>query len=71
LNVPDFSELKSQYLRVSLRAIFLKPRAYHQLLDFSLSLNGVGLPIAWRMRPKKTKRENSNCFHRVRLMKDV
>ena len=41
------------------------------ILVVTVILNGVGLPIVWRMLPKKTKRGNSNCFHRVHLMKNV
>ena len=41
------------------------------LLEVTVILNGVGLPIAWRMLPKRTKRGNSRRFHRVSLMEEV
>lgn len=46
-------------------------KSHINILVVTVILNGVGLPIAWRMLPKKTKRGNSNRFHRVRLMQDV
>ena len=46
-------------------------KSHINILVVTVILNGVGLPIAWRMLPKKTKRGNSNRFHRVRLMEDV
>ena len=46
-------------------------KSHINILFVTVILNGVGLPIAWRMLPKKTKRGNSNSRHRIRLMKDV
>ena len=41
------------------------------ILVVSVILNGVGLPIAWRVFPKSTKRGNSRRGHRIALMQDV
>lgn len=46
-------------------------KSHINILVVTVILNGVGLPIAWRMLPKKTKRGNSNQLHRVSLMKQV
>jgi hypothetical protein len=46
-------------------------KSHINILFVTVILNGVGLPIAWRMLPKKTKRGNSNRHHRICLMKDV
>lgn len=41
------------------------------ILVVSVILGRVGLPIAWRVLPKRTKRGNSARNHRVALMADV
>ena len=41
------------------------------ILVVSVILNGVGLPIAWRILPKATKRGNSRSGHRIALMQEV
>ncbi len=46
-------------------------KSHINILVVTVILNDVGLPIAWRMLPKKTKRGNSNRFHRVRLMEEA
>ena len=46
-------------------------KSHINILVVTVVLNGVGLPIAWRMLPKKTKRGNSRCTHRCALMKEV
>lgn len=46
-------------------------KSHIKILVVIVILNGVGLPIARRMLPKRTKRGNSNRIHRVRLMEQV
>lgn len=46
-------------------------KSHINILVVSVILNGVGLPIAWRVLPKKTKRGNSNTSHRIALMNEV
>ncbi len=46
-------------------------RTHINILVVSVILNGVGLPIAWRVLPKSTKRGNSRRFHRIALMEEV
>ena len=46
-------------------------KSHINILVVTVILNGVGLPIAWRMLPKRTKRGNSNRLHRIRLMEQV
>lgn len=46
-------------------------RTHINILVVSVILNGVGLPIAWRVLPKSTKRGNSNAGHRIALMQEV
>ena len=46
-------------------------KSHINLLVVSIIVNGVGLPIAWRMLPKSTKRGNSRHFHRVAIMQEV
>lgn len=40
-------------------------RTHIKILVVSAILNGVGLPIAWRVLPKSTKRGNSRRGHRI------
>lgn len=40
-------------------------------LVVSLVINGVGYPIAWRLLPRRTKRGNSDTFHRIAIIKKV
>lgn len=46
-------------------------RTHINILVVSAILNGVGLPIAWRVLPKSTKRGNSRRGHRIALMQEV
>jgi hypothetical protein len=46
-------------------------KTHINILVVSVILNGVGLPIAWRVLPKATKRGNSQSGHRIALMQEV
>jgi hypothetical protein len=46
-------------------------KTHINILVVSVILNGVGLPIAWRVLPKTTKRGNSRRSHRIKLMQEV
>jgi len=46
-------------------------KTHINILVVSVILNGVGLPIAWRVLPKATKRGNSRRGHRIALMREV
>lgn len=46
-------------------------KAHINILVVTVILGKVGLPIAWRVLPKSTKRGNSRKFHRIALMEDV
>lgn len=46
-------------------------KTHINILVVSVILNGVGLPIGWRVLPKRTKRGNSDSGHRIALMQEV
>ena len=46
-------------------------KTHINILVVSAILGGVGLPIAWRVLPKSTKRGNSRRGHRIALMQEV
>jgi len=46
-------------------------KTHINILVVSVIVGRVGLPIAWRVLPKSTKRGNSRKTHRIGLMQDV
>lgn len=46
-------------------------KSHINILVVSIILGGVGIPIAWKVLPKKTKCGNSHKGHRIRVIKDV
>lgn len=46
-------------------------RTHVNILVVSVIVGRVGLPLAWRVLPKSTKKGNSRKFHRIAVMKDV
>ena len=44
---------------------------FDRLLVVSLYVNGVGYPIAWRLLPKRTKRDDSDTSRRIAIIKKV
>ena len=46
-------------------------RTHVNILVVSVILGGVGLPVAWRVLPKSTKRGNSNKTHRIAVMEEL
>lgn len=46
-------------------------KSHINILTVTVILGKVGLPIAWLVLPKTTKRGNSRKYHRIKIMEDV
>ncbi|MEX2578833.1 MAG: hypothetical protein WD342_07225, partial [Verrucomicrobiales bacterium] len=46
-------------------------KTHVNILAVTAIVGGVGLPVAWRVLPKATKRGNSNKSHRVAVMRQA